>query len=309
MSLRELDLLRSEIGTLERFLDELTEDDFIERIQLEQRLAARRARLAEFEARPQPKSLPLTFRGAPVDGSRSIDATFASQALRAFVEATDTVAASLISNDLKDRGPLPGIGARSLRIVDTATGSFGFELELPASDDEASLSLPLEQDDPYADAIATTLALLDQAATDDEDAISDLVAKVHPRAAAKIRAFAKILCDHRAVFATSFEGKHVRFDDEAQVRRVVDSLNDEDISEEIEAVAGTLIGVLPHSREFEARLRDGAIIRGKFDATLTETAKLKQRWEDEPALLRLRVVRVRSTRRYVLLGVEHDATS
>lgn len=306
MSRSALDLLRSEIGTLEQFLADLTDDDVIERLGLEHRLSQARERLAAVEGQPQPKPLPMTFRGRPVDGSRSIDATFASKAVKAFVEATDTVAASLVE-DLKGRGRLPGTTDRSLRIIDTARGSFGFELELPppqAIEPTQAGLFPAapEPIDPYADAITTTLKLLDQAATEDEDAISDLVAEVHPRAAAKVRAFAKVLNDHEALFAVAFEGRQVRLDTEAQVRRVVDSLADEDISENNETHAGTLLGVLPESRAFEARLTDGAIIHGKIDRAVHDIIGFKAQWEGNEASLALRVIRVRANRRFVLTG-------
>lgn len=299
MSRNELVLLRSEIGTIERFLRDLTEDDYIERMQLERRLGEARDRLAEFEARPRPKTLPITFRGQPVDGDRSIDANFASQAIKAFVDAADTVAASLLADELKDRGRLPGVGSRSLRIVDTVTGSFGFELELPPN--EGQESLPLEGvDDAYSEALEVTIALLDQAATDDDEAISDLVARIHPRAAAKIRTFAKVLVDHHALFAAEFAGKQIRFDDETRARRVVDSLKDEDISEDDEQHVGVLLGVLPQSREFEAQLDDGTLIRGKIHRNVEDIAEFKQRWENESAWLHFRVIRVRVNRRHIL---------
>lgn len=310
MSRKEIELLRDEVATLEAFLADLTEDDIIERMQLEVRLEDARARLAEFLSEPQAKTLPITFRGRPVEGMRSIDAGFASQALRAFVEATDTVAASLVEDDLKARGRLPGAGARSLRIVDTARGSFGFELELPPvveeqSAEQASLfqTEQIEPVDVYAEAIETTFALLDQAAKRDEQAISDLVTKVHPRAAKKVWAFAKVLAEHQAVFTATFEGKQVRFDDDDQVRRVMEALAENDISEERELRSGTLLGILPEAREFEARLDDGTIVRGKIHGSVEPLMEVKAAWENKPASLRLRIVRVRTTRRYELMGV------
>lgn len=313
MTRKELDHLRSEIGTLERFLAELSEDDVIERVQLDYRLTAARERLAAAETCPQAKSLPITFRGQPVEGTRSIDATFATQALKAFVEATDTVAASLVSDDLKGRGRLPGANERSLRIVDTAVGSFGFELELPPLSNNGPVQAPLLPEfamaDPYAEAINTTLALLGEAATDDEEAISDLIAKVHPRAATKVRAFAKVLADHNALFAAAFEGKQVQFDDDVQVRRVVEALNDDDISEDTEILSGILLGMLPQSREFEARLADNTVLKGKVDRGIDDISAFKTSWESVEASLHFRVIRVRATRRYVLTGAEALAAS
>jgi len=212
------------------------------------------------------------------------------------------VTASLVTDHLRDRGRLPGAGARSLRIVDTAVGSFGFELELPpALDDETQgQRVPSEIADPHVEAIVSTSQLLDEAATGDEDTLSDLIAEIHPRAAAKVRAFARVLAENDALFAVAFGDKQVRFDNDAQARRVVESLTDSDISEEEEAHTGTLLGVLPESRRFEARLADGSVVQGKVDRSLSNITAFKQTWENHVATLVFRVVRVRSRSRTIL---------
>ena len=309
MRYTEAEQLRSEIGTVEQFLAATPAGAILVRRSWESRLKVLRERLAEIETRPEMRSLSLTFRGAPVEGSRSIDATFATKAVRAFVEATDTVTASLVAKDLHERGPLPATGGRSLRIVDTAVGSFGFELELPppseapqAIDEQQATRLGTEVPDPCEEAVATTMKLLARAATDDEDAISDLIAEIHPRAAAKVRAFASVLADHDALFAVAFGGEEVRFDRPEQVRQVVASLADGDISEENEEHGGTLLGVLPESRRFEARLADGKVILGKVDRSVADIGELKTAWVDREAILHLRVIRVRSRTRYILTG-------
>ncbi|MCW8138430.1 MAG: hypothetical protein KIT58_05940 [Planctomycetota bacterium] len=273
------------------------------RLGLEHRLAEARKRLAASEEAPQPHPLSITFRGAPVEGSRSIDAGFATEAVKAFVDATSTVTASLVADELRDHGPLPLARDRSLRIVDTAIGSFGFELELPppAADGQGDL-IPQEAADPYVEAIATTLKLLGEAATDDDDAISDLVAEIHPRAAAKVRAFASVLAENDALFAVEFGARQVRFDNERQVKRVIEALADADISEKVEQHVGTILGLLPESRRYEARLADGRVLQGKVDRSVADIGVLKATWESRPATLRFRVIHVRTRRRFVLLA-------
>src|SRR5208337_1305586 len=79
---------------------------------------------------PAPETIALTFRGAPVDGSRSITADFAGEALVAFNAAIGALAASFPANGATLE---PGHVApnRALKIVGIATDSFGFVLELP----------------------------------------------------------------------------------------------------------------------------------------------------------------------------------
>ncbi len=326
MSSKERDFVRSEVTTLEGLLNGMPEDRLIERIGIEERLRQARERLAELEAGPFAQSLPITFRGAPVEGVRSIDAGFASIALRAFIEATDTVAASLTSDGLKGRGRLPG-ASRSLRIVDTARGSFGFELELPPPVGNTARMPPDglgEEPDPYASAIATTFKLIADAASSDEEGMSDLIAEIHPRAAAKVHAFAKVLSDAGAGFAAEFEGTRVRLNEGAEVQRVLDALRaediterteelngnaapripktstPEDITERTEELNGVLLGILPESRGFECQVADGRVISGKVDRALPDIASFKTTWENKEALLSFRVVSVRANQRFIL---------
>jgi len=309
MSRREFRFLQSEVATLEGLLANLSQDRVIERLGFERRLNEARRQLALVSTQPRALSLPITFRGDPVEGGRSIDASFATKALRAFVEATDTVAASLTAADLKGIGPLPGSGGRSLRIVDTVLGSFGFELELPPLAATFTLFdlLPgSEPTDPYVDAITTTFNLISQSASMDENAITDLVADIHPRAAAKVRAFAKVLFDHHALFAAEFEGRQIRLDRHEEVQHVMELLDGDNINETFQTLSATIQGILPDARVFEAKLTAGEVVKGKIDRSLPNIQDFKAMVENTTTLLQFRVVNVRSNRRYVLMGTAEE---
>jgi hypothetical protein len=307
MSRREFGFLQSEVATLEGLLANLSQDRVIERLGFERRLNKARQQLALVSTQPRALSLPITFRGDPVEGSRSIDASFATKALRAFVEATDTVAASLTAADLKGIGPLPGSGGRSLRIVDTVLGSFGFELELPPLSTTLWDLLPgSEPPDPYVDAITTTFNLISQSASMDENAITDLVADIHPRAAAKVRAFAKVLFDHHALFAAEFEGRQIRLDRHEEVQHVMELLDGANINETFQTLSATIQGILPDARVFEAKLAAGEVVKGKIDRSLPNIQDFKAMVENTTTLLQFRVVNVRSNRRYVLMGTAEE---
>ena len=307
MSRREFRFLQSEVATLEGLLANLSQDRVIERLGFETRLNEARQQLALASTQPRALSLPITFRGDPVEGSRSIDASFATKALRSFVEATDTVAASLTAADLKDIGPLPGSGGRSLRIVDTVLGSFGFELELPPLSATLFDLLPgSEPTDPYVDAITTTFNLISQSASMDENAITDLVADIHPRAAAKVRAFAKVLFDHHALFAAEFEGQQIRIDRHEEVQHVMELLDGANINETFQTLSATIQGILPDARVFEAKLAAGEVVKGKIDRSLPNIQDFKAMVENTTTLLQFRVVNVRSNRRYVLMGTAEE---
>lgn len=63
---------------------------------------------------------------------------------------------------------------------------------------------------------------------------------------------------------------------------------------------GTILGILPQSRDFEARLEDGRIIRGTVARAVEDIAAFKQQWENVQASLHFRGVR--TNRCHVLTG-------
>lgn len=297
--------LESEIGAVERLLEETPESAIIMRKSWEYRLEELQNQLAAAKEAPQATPLIITFRGRPVDGTDSIDANFAGLAVSAFVDAANTVTASLLVPNLRDRGPLPSSGTRELRITDTAIGSFGFQLVLPPQEPSDQQDV-IEDDegDLHVAAVKTTLQLLDRAARDDEEAISDLVAEVAPRAAGKVRDFAQVLEKHGAVFAATFGTTRVNLETEEQVTRAVNSLSEADISEKTVTYQGTLVGILPNARQFEIETAEQTILKGRIDRSLTDLSDFKRQWEDRTAQFRLRVIQVRASTRYILLGAE-----
>lgn len=317
MRYSESELLRSEIAAVKRFLRDTPETSPIMRMSWESRLKSLQMRLSELKDLPESQPLSITFKGAPVEGTRSIDAAFASDAVHAFVTATDTVTASLVKGSLGERGRLPEAGGRSLRIVGTAVGSFGFQLELPPPakepaqidldllkfDNEDLHAKPIE--DLHVKAIETTLQLLNEAAVADDDAISDLIAEIDPRAALKIRAFVKTIADNGALFAIGFRDQQVLFDNNEQLQKAIDALSESDISENEESHVGTLIGVLPAARRFEAKLPKGQLLEGIVDRSVPDINAFKADWENVEAKLSFRVLRVRNRTKYIL----HEATA
>ena len=303
MSHNELELLRSEIVTLENFLKDLSEDDLIERLGFEHRLEEARNRLTELEKIPQAKSLPLTFRGDPVDGQKSIDANFAATALKAFIDVANTIASSLAFNELKPTGPLPKL-ARSLRIVDTVLGSFGFELELspPEVDPDNSETPELPDEDPYELAIETTFNLIDNAVAANEKAVVDSIAELHPRAASKISSFAEVLASNNALFAAEFDGKCVRLDNSDNVKLVMETFKQDNIIESEEKYKGVLLGILPKARNLEFESADGLYITGKISKSIKNILEFNKKWLLKEAEFTFRVVSGRTTKRFVLIN-------
>lgn len=308
MRYKEISLVKSEIGTIEEILSRMSKDRVIERMTYESSLEDAKKRLQELQVTPQLKSLPLTFRGGPVDRMFSIDASFGLSALKLFIETIDATLKGLLKNiPRKDRKNLST--QEGLRIADVAQGSFGFELELPPSDPQ-QLILTDPGHTIYEKAIKSTISLLHAASTGDEEAISDLIAEVRPKAAKKALKFAELLKESGAQFSSEFEGKRVHTEGEDDIRRIVSSLEEKNISEEEDIFEGIIQGILPEYRDFEAMLfeQGGKQIRGKIDQDIEDIYEFKKTWEGKPCMLELLVITANGRSRYRLLGAESRNT-
>lgn len=299
---RDRAMVESEIAMLDEMLASIERGRVIERVGLEARAEALRSELAALE--DELPRVVLTFRGEPVVGARSILAEFGGKAAALFSEAVATVSASL-STELGNAGPLPQGADRQLRIVGTAIGSFGFELELPPRETLPGLPLP-----EMRDAVESTLALIQSAEAGDEDALSELIAEIHPRAAAKVRAFVKHVVDRNAGFAVRFGDHRAAVPDAQEGRAVLEALREDQITQRELSIEGALSGVLPDARRFEARASDGALLSGRIDRSAGDPEELLTTWRGRTAQLEVRETRVRAARpSYVLLAIQASSSS
>src|SRR5690606_20236882 len=216
---------------------------------------------------PEGERIDLTFRGEPVEGSRSIVAEFGGRAVALFSDAVATIAASL-AGQLGATGPLPG-RAPPLRIVGPAVGSFGFELELPRRPEPSQSQLFAEPEELTALAVKRAMTLIEVAGRADDEELSDYIADVHPRAATKLHEFVKLVVDRRATFNVCLRGRKSGLEDAEDGHRVLAALYMKDVKEEELRLSGRL-WVLPESRQFELKTTDGALFKGAIDRGLSE---------------------------------------
>ena len=193
MNPREVRFLQAEQATLATLLAQLPASSVIERQGLEFRKRKVEEALASQDAADrQPAKLRLTFRGKPIAGSSGIFADFGAAAVTAFTDAVATIGASR-NTSLGARGRLPNRENYRLLITDTASGSFGFELQEAPQDDAVAEPLRRELfDEPSSveSAVDLTMSLL-EATVDTDEKLTEAIADTHPRALSALRAFLK----------------------------------------------------------------------------------------------------------------------
>src|SRR5258708_1964053 len=103
--------------------------DILGRMSFETRLSEIDARLEALGVEADHLgSVALVFQGAPVLGSHSIDAEFASDVLKTFQDMVSRRVATEIAGELGERGPIPTRLPTNLGISNMVRGSVGFLL-------------------------------------------------------------------------------------------------------------------------------------------------------------------------------------
>jgi hypothetical protein len=127
---------------------------------------------------------------------------------------------------------------------------------------------------------------------------------MHPRAVNKVRQFTKLMKDRRAQFTMEYEGDAVSFQTEAAIdnahRRLVDVNEDTRTND----VTGTMIGVIPTTRQFQINPDEGGPTRGTIGPEIQDPYDIAARFTNRRVRARVRTVRIgRGAPRHTLLAV------
>jgi hypothetical protein len=188
---------------------------------------------------------------------------FATDALDSYQKIITLTLASKLGETLPDRGPTPGADRSRLFIRDLARGSMGFILEEIAPEQQEMLPTVLK------DAVEGATEFPDNLNSSTDEALDTILETTQPRLVSAVQRFTKILYDAGA--STQIVGDQHRLSlsihDLGQLSR---RLGDIEITEQMEAVDGVLLGVLPDSRQFELKPPgdDVSTIKGEISEEL-----------------------------------------
>ncbi|MBF0311759.1 MAG: hypothetical protein HQL56_19785 [Magnetococcales bacterium] len=271
MNAQEHQFLRADRKELQRILSRIPEECVLERISFEARLKEVEEELKRFpQMKRQPVRSTLTFRGAPVVGSRGVVADFATKAAGQFVNVLVTCAASL-HQALSPTGPIPDRDKYQMLVTGTAVGSFGFVLEeyMPAAE------LDLDLNPPLLEALEKTGRLLEAAISPSDEELIEAIDDTDPGVVEKLHDFCETLQKYSASCAFSVGERIFKQTSDAEVRRCVERLSRDAIQEMEAGFDGAFIGYLPQRRIFEFRTRQDEIFWGKVDSTFEDPQSIE----------------------------------
>jgi hypothetical protein len=222
--------------------------DVLGRSSFQARLSDIDAELAKIDERLETGgSVALMFGGAPVTGSRAIDAEFATKVLDDFQSLVSTRIALNELGSLGGRGPLPTRSDSTLAITELVRGSVGFLLEENTPNTQLA-------DSAVKFAIDDVTKLVEKTATESDADFEQAVETLDSRLVVSLRNFFQTLDKHGATIRI-VEDEHDAMLDATAIHRGRERMDATEIEDtESEQIVGELLGLLPDSRRFEMRL-------------------------------------------------------
>lgn len=288
MNYNEFENLTSEVSTLEGILKNIPQENIFDRFSIEQRLNKARNKLGTINPYHLSKKAKLTFRGPHVHGSDAISASFAAEATRRFSDAVAAISAAMCG-EFNFKGKIPQKLNNQLMITGMATGSFGFEFDLPKPDNSDLYAEP-----PIVDTALKEISKLFQvSATGTDEELMELISEIHPRAAKTVFKFLEFLQKQNSLCGFEFDNKFFRFNNQDQLAKSVCRLDSSNIRETTQPHRGEFQGVLPDSRTFEFKSYDeDKVIRGKFDINVLDPDVINREWLHKSISIELNVITV-----------------
>ncbi|WP_209428509.1 hypothetical protein, partial [Pararhodobacter sp. SW119] len=207
---------------------------------------------------------PILFNGAPVEGSRTIDATFAAQARTYFQAVVTRLFASNLKGELAARGKIRGSELAALNIRGVATGSFGFILQEKDARQVSAVKTPVRESLEEAD------VLFEEFTQENEDELLIDVDDINPRVFRALAQFFRHLENNDAALKANLPDRQYSFD-RAGIERDYRRITGTNVKIERVVWVGTLVGLSPIKRAFDFK-RDGAqeIVSRKFSQQVSQ---------------------------------------
>ncbi len=259
----EMESQQAELEALAKEAD--SDGDVVGRLSFTTRLNIVAAELAALRAKDaQVAEVAILFDGAPVEGSRAIDATFAAQALTYFQAVVTRLFASNLKGELAARGKIKGAELAALNIRGIATGSFGFILEEKDARQASAVKTPIRE------SLEEAANLFEEFTQENEDEFLIDVDDINPRVFRALAQFFRHLEKNDAVLKASLPDRNYSFD-RAGIERAYRRITETNVKIEPVAWVGTLVGLSPIKRTFDFK-RDGAqeIVSGKFSHQVSQ---------------------------------------
>lgn len=234
-------------------------------ISLKSRLRSLEKQLEEMDAEPRTLAqVALIFDGMPVNGSSSISADFAGQALKEYQELITSQLAATAAVQLGKRGPLSDALKKQaqMNITGLVHGSFGFVLEEGNSDQRSMWASPTRT------ALQGVTDLLSALAASDARGFEKRLADLDARMFHSLSRFINTLYRASSTLKLSEDQRELGLG-LGDVERAHERISRFDVSETEETLTGELLGILPIRRRFEFRPEGRDVLVGRVAASLS----------------------------------------
>lgn len=246
---------------------------------------------------PQPKELSVALSGEPVRASYGVDANFGAETLTTVSDAVRLTSSSN-TGELKESGQIPRKALGQPIITGVTFGSLGFVMEPPAPIDDPYGTGPAEE------AVRQIQELIRAASEGSDNDLTAAAAGIHPRAVNKVADLLKSMKQNNAQFSLDYQGNTVRLLTEAAVENASNRLQRGNLPDDTHEIIGTMVGVVPATRQFELQQIRQAPIHGRIGPEIRNPYEVAERDNNRRVRAQIRTVRAgRGAPRHTLFGI------
>jgi hypothetical protein len=306
----EKEALEADRNSVMEILSDISADDYLGQMSFRSRLDDIEKQLRELESTSETLGkVALLFGGAPVTGSRGINAKFAGDVVSQYQDLVAKRVAQHEVGRLGARGPIPFRYESTLALTDVIRGSIGFMLE-ESAENESLVETTIKK------AIDEVTGIIRDTSSAIADDFERIVESLDPRLLGALRSFLASL-DEGAATVRIVDAIHDETFDKLAIKRARERVEMTEIEErDDETIVGILHGLLPHSRRFELELSDthkvitgtvAATVASKYDEMNGEPTKKTWRVKMRIREIRERNKPARSV--YTLIGLLEEVAA
>ena len=202
------------------------------------------------------------------------------------------------TGELKPTGQIPRNTMGQPIITGVTLGSFGFEMELPIPEGNPNGFSHPEQ---VVQRIQTLLTSANEAS---DEQLSNAAMAIHPRGVNKVAGLLDLMRKRSAQLVINYQDNKVELSTSGDIERVAERLNPAHVEDRTTEVTGTLLGVLPSTRQFELAPSDGPPIQGRVAPEIRDPVETAMRFSNRQVIALIRTIRIgRGAPRHTLIGV------
>ena len=157
-------------------------------------------------------------------------------------------------------------------------------------------------------AVQRIQTLLTSANEASDEQLSNAAMDIHPPAVNKMAGLLDLMRKRNAQLVINYQDNKVDLSNSGDIEHVAKRLNPANVEDRTTEVTGTMLGVLPSTRQFELAPSDGPPIQGRVAPEIGDPVQTAMRFSNRQVIALIRTIRISARERDELMMLSKTAS-